>query len=160
MRTYDFTPIFRNSVGFDRMQRLINATNTHREASYPPYNIENDGENAYRITVAVAGFTEDELDVIVENESLTLSGKKADSSNSSTFLHQGIANRSFKLRFSLADHIKVQKANLMNGELVIDLEREVPEALKPRHIKINTHPIKSLAAKAKELAGIEDKKAA
>ena len=160
MRTYDFSPIFRHSVGFDRMQRLMDATSTHREASYPPYNIENDGEDAYRITVAVAGFSEDDLDVTLENETLTLSGKKESPGSHATYLHQGIANRSFHLRFNLADHIKVQKANLMNGELVIDLEREVPEALKPRNIKINTHPIKSLAAKAKELAEIEDKKAA
>ena len=160
MRTYDFSPIFRNSVGFDRMQRLMDSASTHREVSYPPYNIENDGENAYRITVAVAGFSENDLNVTIENEILTLSGQKENSGTDTRYLHKGIADRSFDLRFNLADHIKVQKANLTNGELVIDLEREVPEALKPRNIKINTQPVKSLAAKAKELAGIEDKKAA
>jgi molecular chaperone IbpA len=144
MRTYDFSPIFRNSVGFDRIQRLMDSASTHREVSYPPYNIENDGEYAYRITVAVAGFSENDLNVAIENERLTLSGQKENSGTGTRYLHKGIADRSFDLRFHSADHIKVQKANLMNGELVIDLEREVPEALKPRNIKINTHPVKLL----------------
>jgi hypothetical protein len=114
----------------------------------------------YRVTVAVAGFGENDLDVTLENETLTISGKKADEAESATYLHRGLAGRNFKLRFNLADHIKVNGANLVNGELVVDLEREVPEALKPRKIDIETHPIKDLAAKAKKLVGIEDKKAA
>ena len=101
MRTYDFSPIFRNSVGFDRMQRLLNSAGTHREVSYPPYNIENDGENAYRITVAVAGFSENDLNVTIENEILTLSGQKENSGTDTRYLHKGIADRSFDLRFKI-----------------------------------------------------------
>jgi molecular chaperone IbpA len=160
MRTYDFSPMFRHSVGFDRMQRVLDAATTRSEVSYPPYNIETDGEDAYRVTVAVAGFGENDLDVTLENETLTISGKKADEAEGATYLHRGLAGRNFQLRFNLADHIKVNGANLVNGELVVDLEREVPEALKPRKIEIETHPINELAAKAKKLVGIEDKKAA
>ena len=160
MRTYDFSPMFRNSVGFDRMQRLMNASRTHQEVSYPPYNIETDGEDAYRITVAVAGFSENDLEVTLENETLSLSGKKDNAGKNANFLHRGLANRDFYLRFNLAAHIKVQQANLVNGELVIDLEREVPESLKPRTVKINTRPSEALGAKTKDLEGVEDKKAA
>ena len=151
MITYDLTPIFRHSVGFDRMQRLIDAATERTEVTYPPYNIETDGEHAYRVTVAVAGFGEPDLDVTLENETLTISGKKADFSNTSNFLHQGIAGRNFQLKFNLADHIKVNGANLENGVLVVDLEREVPEELKPRQIEIKNKPIKSLAGKSKRL---------
>ena len=159
MRTYDFSPMFRHSVGFDRMQRLMDAATTRAEVTYPPYNIETDGEDAYRITVAVAGFGENDLDVTLENETLTISGKKADEAEDSAFLHRGIAGRNFQLKFNLADHIKVTGANLENGVLVVDLEHEVPEELKPRQIEIKTHPIKSLAKKAKKMIGTEQKAA-
>ena len=159
MRTFDFTPMFRHSVGFDRMQRLMDAATARTEVSYPPYNIETDGEDAYRVTVAVAGFGESDLDVTLENETLTISGKKADEAEDVAFLHRGIAGRNFQLKFNLADHIKVNGANLENGVLVVDLEREVPEELKPRQIEIQTNPIKTLAKKAKKMIGA-DKKAA
>ena len=159
MRTYDFSPMFRNSVGFDRMQRLMDAAMARTEVSYPPYNIETDGEDAYRVTVAVAGFGEKDLDVTLENESLTISGMKTDEAEDGAFLHRGIAGRNFQLKFNLAEHIKVNGANLENGVLVVDLEREVPEELKPRQIDIKTHPIKSLAKKAKKMIGTEKKAA-
>ena len=159
MRTFDFTPMFRHSVGFDRMQRLMDAATARTEVSYPPYNIETDGEDAYRVTVAVAGFGEDDLDVTLENDTLTISGKKANEAEEAAYLHRGIAGRDFQLKFSLADHIKVNGAKLENGVLVVDLEREVPEELKPRQIEIQTNPIKTLAKKAKKMIGA-DKKAA
>ena len=159
MRTFDFTPMFRHSVGFDRMQRLMDAATARTEVSYPPYNIETDGEDAYRVTVAVAGFGEDDLDVTLENDTLTISGKKANEAEEVAYLHRGIAGRDFQLKFNLADHIKVNGANLENGVLVVDLEREVPEELKPRQIEIQTNPIKTLAKKAKKMIGA-DKKAA
>ena len=159
MRTFDFTPMFRHSVGFDRMQRLMDAATARTEVSYPPYNIETDGEDAYRITVAVAGFGDDDLDVSLENETLTIIGNKANEAEDASFLHRGIAGRNFQLKFNLADHIKVNGANLENGVLVVDLEREVPEELKPRQIEIKTSPIKTLAKKAKKMIGA-DKKAA
>ena len=108
---------------------------------------------------AVAGFGESDLDVTLENETLTISGKKTDEAEDAAFLHRGIAGRNFQLKFNLADHIKVNSANLENGVLVVDLEREVPEELKPRQIEIKTHLIKSLAEKAKKMIGA-DKKAA
>ena len=159
MRTFDFTPMFRHSVGFDRMQRLMDAATTRTEVSYPPYNIETDGEDAYRVTVAVAGFGEDDLDVTLENDTLTISGKKDNEAEEAAYLHRGIAGRDFQLKFSLADHIKVNGANLENGVLVVDLEREVPEELKPRQIEIQTNPIKTLAKKAKKMIGAEKKAA-
>ena len=159
MRTYDFSPMFRYSVGFDRMQRLMDAAMARTEVTYPPYNIETDGEDAYRVTVAVAGFGEDDLDVTLENETLTISGQKADEAEDAGYLHRGIAGRSFQLKFNLADHIKVNGANLENGVLAVDLVREVPEELKPRQIEIKTNPIKSLAKKARKMIGV-DKKAA
>ena len=159
MRTYDFSPMFRHSVGFDRMQRLMDAAMARTEVTYPPYNIETDSGDAYRVTVAVAGFGENDLDVTLENETLTISGKKADEAEDAAYLHHGIAGRNFQLKFNLADHIKVNGANLENGVLVVDLEREVPEELKPRQIKIKTDPIKSLAKKAKKLIGAEKKAA-
>ena len=155
MRTFDFTPMFRHSVGFDRMQRLMDAATARTEVSYPPYNIETDGEDAYRVTVAVAGFGEDDLDVTLENDTLTISGKKANEAEEVAYLHRGIAGRDFQLKFNLADHIKVNGANLENGVLVVDLEREVPEELKPRQIEIQTNPIKTLAKKAKKMIGAE-----
>ena len=124
MRTYDFSPMFRNSVGFDRMQRLMDAAMARAEVTYPPYNIETDGEAAYRVTVAVAGFGEDDLDVTLENETLTIDGNKINKAEDAAFLHRGIAGRDFQLKFNLAEHIKVNGAKLENGVLVVDLERE------------------------------------
>ena len=159
MLTYDFTPMLRHSVGFDRIHRLLEAANTRSEATYPPYNIETDGEDAYRISVAVAGFNSNELDLTLDNEELTISGKKEVEADGVSYLHRGIAGRSFNLKFNLADHVKVFGANLENGVLIVDLEREVPEELKPRKIAIENHPIKEFAAKAKKMIS-GDKKAA
>lgn len=159
MRTYNLSPMFRHSVGFDRMQRLVDAASTKSEVSYPPYNIETDGEDAYRVTVAVAGFDKKDLDVSLEDDTLSITGKKEDEVEGVSYLHRGIAGRSFQLKFNLADHIKVLNADLENGVLAVDLEREVPEALKPRQIEIKTHPVKSLAEKAKKMVTGEDKAA-
>jgi molecular chaperone IbpA len=159
MRTYNLSPMFRHSVGFDRMQRLVDAASTKSEVSYPPYNIETDGEDAYRVTVAVAGFDKKDLDVSLEDDTLSITGKKEDEVEGVSYLHRGIGGRSFQLKFNLADHIKVLNADLVNGVLAVDLEREVPEALKPRQIEIKTRPVKSFAEKAKKMITGEDKAA-
>ena len=128
--------------------------------SYPPYNIEAVEENAYRITVAVAGFSEDDLDISVKENALTVTGKIERDGEPVAFLHQGIAGRAFERRFSLADYVVVSGANLENGMLYIDLVREVPEALKPRKIDIKRGSVSTLADKAKKLIGADDKEAA
>ena len=156
MRAYDFSPLFRYSVGFDRLQRLMDSAHERAEVSYPPYNIESVDDNAYRITVAVAGFGEKDLDVTVADDTMSISGKKEDEDKGRAYLHRGIAERAFQLKFNLADHVKVRDAGLENGVLIVILEREVPEELKPRKIQIG----KSLVGKAKELIGAEPKKAA
>jgi molecular chaperone IbpA len=140
MRTYDLSPLFRSTVGFDRMTRLLDAAGRMdgETPSYPPYNIEKTGENAYRITMAVAGFSTDELNISVQEGVLTVTGKALKEEEPKQFLHRGIARRAFERRFELADHIQVTGADLANGLLHIDLVREVPEAMKPRTIKIAT----------------------
>ena len=140
MRSYDLSPLFRSTVGFDRMTRLLDAATRMDEAalSYPPYNIEKTGEDAYRITMAVAGFSEDELNVTVQEGVLAVTGKSAKEEEPRQFLHRGIARRAFERRFELADHIEVRGGDLVNGLLHIDLVREVPEAMKPRTIKVGT----------------------
>lgn len=136
MRTFDLSPFTRSTVGFDRMLRLLD--NVAGEApSYPPYDIVADGENQYRITVAVAGFGEDELDVTVRENQLTIKGGSGkDAGEPATFIHRGIARRGFQLNFSLADYIEVAEAHLDNGMLHVALVRNVPEAKKPRTIAI------------------------
>ena len=140
MRTYDFSPLYRSSVGFDRMMRLLDAATRGEENSptYPPYNIEKTGDSAYRITMAVAGFAEDELNISVQEGVLTVSGKAQRDEEQANFLHRGIARRAFERRFELADFIQVKGATLANGLLHVDLVREVPEAMKPRTVKIST----------------------
>ena len=140
MRTYDLSPLFRSTVGFDRMTRLLDAAGRMdgEAPSYPPYNIEKTGENAYRITMAVAGFSTDELNISVQEGVLTVTGKALKEEEPTQFLHRGIARRAFERRFELADHIQATGADLANGLLHIDLVREVPEAMKPRTIKIAT----------------------
>jgi molecular chaperone IbpA len=132
MRTYDFTPFYRSTVGFDRLFELLDSSTT---ADWPPYDIEKLGEDQYRISMAVAGFTSDEIQITQQESDLLVTGKKARSSDHE-FLHRGLANRGFKQTFSLADHVKVTNAGLENGLLVIDLVRELPEQLKPRRIPI------------------------
>ena len=151
MRTLDLTPLLRATVGFDRMMNMLDASTRLDEGalSYPPYNIEKTGEDAYRIVMAVAGFGEDELDVTVKENSLIVTGKKAKpESDSGTYLHRGIATRAFERRFDLADHIRIAGARIENGQLFIELVREVPEAMKPRTIKIETRGHKFLSGKA------------
>ena len=140
MRTYDFTPLYRSAVGFDRLANLLeSASRTGAESGYPPYNIETTGENAYRIEIAVAGFTTDELNIEVKENLLTVTGRKTandDGAAQKTYLHRGLAERDFERRFQLADYVVVTDADLVNGLLSISLKRELPEALKPRRIEI------------------------
>jgi len=138
MRTFDLSPLFRASVGFDNLTRVFDAATRLDDShfSYPPYNIVKAGEDAYRITFAVAGFGEKDLDVQVENNTLTVRGKVEQDTDSATYLYRGIAGRSFERKFELANHIQVAGARIENGLLHIDLKREVPEALKPRKVAI------------------------
>lgn len=140
MRTYDFSPLYRSAVGFDRLANLLeSAARTSQENGWPPYNIETTGENAYRIEIAVAGFTPDELNIEVKENLLTVTGRKTandDATAERNFLHRGLAERDFERRFQLADYVVVKTADLSNGLLSIDLARELPEALKPRRIEI------------------------
>ncbi len=139
MTRFDFSPLFRSTVGFDRMMNMLEASARSGEEGYPPYNIEKKGENDYRITMAVAGFGEDDLGIEVKDSTVTVSGSTSgEGDKEQTYLHRGIAARSFRRAFQLADHVHVSGANLENGLLHIDLVREVPEALKPRTIKIST----------------------
>ena len=139
MRSFDFSPLFRSSVGFDQLARVMDNLAAEPAPAYPPYNIEVTGEDSYRITMAVAGFSEENLDVEVHGNKLKISGRieKTDDKDERTFLHHGIAERAFERQFSLADHINVVAANIENGLLHIDLVREVPEAMKPRTIAID-----------------------
>ena len=142
MDGFDFSPLFRSTIGFDRMARLVDAaTRVDSSASaYPPYNIEVVGEDAYRLTMAVAGFARDEIDLTVHENTLIVTGKTESKDENGRYLHRGIARRAFERRFSLADHIKVVGASLDNGLLHVDLVREVPEAMKPRSIPITSAP--------------------
>ncbi len=139
MRTYDLSPLFRSTVGFDRMSRLLEAALQGGEPgqSYPPYNIVALGEDKYRVTMAVAGFTEADLEITQHENTLIVKGKtRKEEDEGVRYLHRGIASRSFEHRFQLADHIEVTGASLVNGLLDIELVREVPEAMKPRKIEI------------------------
>ncbi len=142
MRTFDLSPLFRASVGFDNLARVFDAATRLDDAhfSYPPYNIVKADEDAYRITFAVAGFGENDLDVHVENNTLTVRGKTAPETEKTAYLYRGIAGRSFERKFELANHIQVDGARIENGLLHIDLKRVVPEALKPRKIAISAEP--------------------
>jgi len=150
MRTFDFTPLYRSTVGFDRLANAMDrALSTDVNANgYPPYNIEKAGENEYRISIAVAGFSDDELSIEMRDHQLFVSAKKqpVEEDTDVTFLHRGIASRAFEKRFQLADHVRAVGAETENGILHINLVREVPEALKPRQIKI-AQPKKTIAAK-------------
>lgn len=136
MDSFDLSPLFRSTIGFDRLMRLADAaTRVDGGSAYPPYNIESTGENAYRLTMAVAGFAPEELDITVKENALLISGR-AKKEDEKTYLYRGIARRAFERRFQLADHIKVVGASLDNGLLHVDLAREIPETLKPRKIEI------------------------
>ena len=138
MRSFDLTPLYRATVGFDQIADLMDRVMTTETAgqSYPPYNIEKTDDQAWRISLAVAGFSEQDLTIEQHENSLHVAGSKAAEKGDRTYLHRGIANRSFKRRFDLADHVRVTAATHENGMLHIDLVREVPEALKPRRIEI------------------------
>ena len=160
MRSYDLTPLFRSTIGFDRWSGLFDAAfraDASAQAGYPPYNIEKTSADAYRITMAVAGFAETDLDVTQQENLLVVTGKRAEArEDGASYLYRGIANRAFERRFNLADHVSVSGAAIANGILEIDLVREVPEAKRPRKIAIEAGagaPV--IADKA-----IEDKKAA
>jgi len=139
MRTnFDFTPLYRSSVGFDRVFDLLeNATRGQSTDNWPPYDIAKTGEDTYRISMAVAGFSQDELNVSIQPNLLIVAGEKTGEPGGE-YLHRGIANRSFARRFELADHVKATGASLMNGLLTIDLQREIPEEMKPRRIEIRS----------------------
>lgn len=140
MNTIDLSPLYRSSIGFDRLGSLLDTALRAEQASsgYPPYNIETSGENRYDITLAVAGFEQGDLDIQTEKGVLTVRGKKANEDKEERkYLHQGIATRSFERKFNLADHVEVTGAQLNNGLLTINLVREIPESMKPRNIAIN-----------------------
>ncbi|GJE01754.1 Hsp20 family protein [Methylobacterium isbiliense] len=137
MRTFDVSPLYRSTVGFDRLFELLDQTaRVEPLANWPPYNIEKTGDDQYRITMAVAGFAADEIDLTQHDTTLTVAGRKRDGEGERQYLHRGIAGRTFRQTFSLADHVKVTGATLEHGLLAIELVREVPEALKPRRIAI------------------------
>jgi len=138
MRTFDFSPLYRSAIGFDRVASLLDSLSRTEQSqpSYPPYNIELTGEDHYRISMAVAGFDRSDLNIEVNQNNLTVSGNTQADKQERTYLHQGIAARNFERRFQLADHVRVQAASFENGLLHIDLVREVPEAIKPRTIEI------------------------
>jgi len=141
MRNFDLTPLFRTSVGFDRLQRSLDAASRYDAVNtYPPYDIESFGDDDYRISLAVAGFTQDDLEITVKENSLLIEtvGQTNAQKETSTYLHQGIAKRAFTRRFELADHVHVADARLDKGLLIIDLKRKIPEALKPRKVSIST----------------------
>jgi len=142
MDRFDFSPLFRSTIGFDRLTRMVDAASRVDGAalSYPPYNIETTGEDSYRLTMAVAGFAPDEVEVTVHENSLLVTGKAKKEEDDGRYLHRGIARRAFERRFSLADHIKVVGGSLDHGMLHVDLVREVPEAAKPRKIEITGQP--------------------
>ena len=140
MRTFDFSPLYRSTIGFDNLGSLLESVSQweQNQPSYPPYNIELLEEDRYRITMALAGFDRKELDIKVENQMLTVSSNRSVEEQDRNYLHQGIAARNFERRFRLADHVRVTGASLENGLLHIELRRELPEAMKPRTIEIET----------------------
>lgn len=158
MRGFDFAPLYRATVGFDRIADLMDRALTADVAqpTYPPYNIEKTAEDAYRISIAVAGFSPDELSVEVKEAALVVTARKAPETGDKTFLHRGIATRAFERRFALADHVKVSGAVHEHGMLHIDLVREIPEAMKPRRIEISRlAPVETPAIEAKRVETAE-----
>jgi len=152
MRTFDLAPLYRSTVGFDRLFSLLDqVAGVDGAPGYPPYNIERTGENTYRVTLAVAGFSEADLSIEAKEDTLTIRGEKQtkDTEKSGEVLYQGIAARAFERRFQLADHVQVKGASLENGLLHVDLVREIPEAMKPRQIPIGTGSAKIIDAKSR-----------
>lgn len=140
MRHLDLTPLYKSTVGFDRLASLFDSMGSLEgdTPNYPPYNIERLGDNEYRITMAVAGFSEDDLNIEVKENAVTIRGEHSETEKDSEFLHRGIATRAFERRFQLADHVEVSGAKIEHGLLHVDLVREIPEAMKPRTIEITS----------------------
>lgn len=140
MRSFDLTPFYRSTVGFDRLFSLLDQSASESAPGYPPYNIERTGENNFRISVAVSGFSQNEISIVAKENTLTIKGEKAANENSQSgeVLYRGIASRAFERQFQLADFVQVKNASLENGLLHVDLVREIPEAAKPRQIPIST----------------------
>ena len=147
MATLDFTPLYHSTVGFDRFSDMLSHALERDESGYPPYNIEKIGEDSYQIVMALAGFGQDDVEIVTEMNRLTVRGAIKDKSDKS-YLHQGIARRSFQRVFDLADHIVVDGASMKDGLLTIDLKQELPEALKPRKVEINASNVTPLERKA------------
>jgi molecular chaperone IbpA len=164
MGSFDFSPYRRSSVGFDRLFDLFeNSARLEASDSYPPFDLERQGKDRYRITVAVAGFRADELDINVKEGVLTVSGRKVDENDGERqYLHRGIGQRAFERRFQLADFVQVRGADLKDGLLIIDLEREIPEAMKPRKIEIggNVHQLDGQSGEQQQLGQSDDSRAA
>jgi len=152
MTSFDFAPLFRTAIGFDRFARLVDTASTTEASGYPPYNIEKLGDENYRLTMAVAGFRPEELDLVVKDNTLVISGRPAAEAQKYEVLYRGIAGRAFERRFVLADHIVVDGADLNNGLLHVGLKRVVPEALKPRRIEVNASVQPVLANDSAETA--------
>ena len=151
--SYDYAPLFRSSVGFDRVFNLLeNAQRARSVSDWPPYDIIKTGDDTYRISVAVAGFSQDDLNLTFQSNLLTVIGNKGET-QSDGYLHRGIASRPFEHRFELADHVRVSGADLTNGLLSIDLVREIPEAMKPRKIDIQTNATLAKKANAPQIEG-------
>ncbi|WP_068459398.1 Hsp20 family protein [Hyphomicrobium sulfonivorans] len=140
MRQYDFAPLFRSTVGFDRLAQMLDSASGYEGDAYPPYNIERLDDNQYRITMAVAGFNKDEFKIEVKEQMLVVSGTKKPDEKERVFLHRSIAARSFERRFQLADHVEVEGADFADGLLHIDLVRNLPERMKPRTVSIGSSP--------------------
>lgn len=163
MNTYDLTPLFRTTIGFDRLARMLDTaqTRTNAKSTFPPYDILMDGEDHYRITMSVAGFSRSDLTIQSRKNLLTIEGKKDNEEEASVeFLHRGIAERDFRTEFQLADHVEVTGANLVDGLLTIDLVRNVPEEKRARTVEIKTSAPQSPIGKAKKLLSDGSKKAA
>ncbi len=159
MRSFDLSPLFRSSVGFDRLDKLFDSAfrEAARDVSYPPYNIAKTGADSYRITMAVAGFGEADLDIVVHDNMLSVKGQQKDAATKEIeYLHRGIAQRAFRRQFDLADFVKVTGASLEHGLLRIELEREIPEAMKPRRIEIGTLQARVKKAARKGDASVEN----
>ena len=150
MNRMDFTPYRRSTVGFDRLFDLLENNSRNSGDNYPPFNIERRDEDAYRITIAVAGFKSADLELVAQQNLLTVKGHKREETVDGQMLHVGIANRGFERRFELADYVRVENADLADGLLVIDLVREVPEAMKPKKISIGGNELKVVENKAKD----------
>lgn len=149
MNTFDFSPLYRSTVGFDRLARMLDsASQIDTSSGYPPYNIERVDDNDYRITMAVAGFAEGDLDIEVKENALTISGSHTETDDEKRFLYHGIAGRNFERRFQLADHMVVTGAKLENGLLHVDLVREIPEEKRARRIEIGVKAPKKISQKA------------